>query len=143
MDGVRAYWSGSNFYSRGGNEFFAPAWFTADLPRTPLDGELWCGRGLFQRCVGIVKTKLTEHPDWKYVTYLVFDAPSHKGKFEERYKWLQDNIDVTKPTTYAAVVGHELCTSKDHLVAQLNKVLDMGGEGIMLRQAGSKYQGGR
>jgi DNA ligase 1 len=55
MDGVRAYWSGSTFYSRSGNEFFAPKWFTQDLPKTPLDGELWCGRGLFQRCVGIVK----------------------------------------------------------------------------------------
>lgn len=106
---MRAYWSGSDFYSRSGNLFAAPAWFKADLPKTPLDGELWCGRGCFQRAVGIVKTKATEHPDWKYVTYLIFDAPSHKGKFEERYKWLQENIDATKPTTYAAVVGHELC----------------------------------
>jgi DNA ligase-1 len=57
MDGVRAYWSGSKFYSRAGNEFFAPAWFTKTLPKQPLDGELWCGRGLFQKCVGFVKTK--------------------------------------------------------------------------------------
>ena len=57
MDGVRAYWSGSNFYSRSGNEFFAPEWFTAKLPKKPLDGELWCGRGMFQKCVGFVKTK--------------------------------------------------------------------------------------
>merc|ERR1711964_429570 len=56
MDGVRAYWSGSNFYSRSGNEFFAPEWFTAKLPKKPLDGELWCGRGMFQKCVGFVKT---------------------------------------------------------------------------------------
>lgn len=106
MDGVRAYWSGSTFYSRGGNVFHAPDWFTADLPKVPLDGELWCGRGLFQKCVGIVKTQKHEHPDWKFVTYLIFDAPSQGGKFEERYKWLKETIDVTKETTYAAVVGH-------------------------------------
>jgi hypothetical protein len=26
LDGVRAYWSGSNFYSRNGNRFPAPDW---------------------------------------------------------------------------------------------------------------------
>ncbi len=35
-----------------------------------------CGRGLFQKCVSIVKTKKNvSEEDWKYVTYLVFDAP--------------------------------------------------------------------
>ena len=41
LDGVRAYWSGTSFYSRQGNVFQAPEWFTADLGSTPLDGELW------------------------------------------------------------------------------------------------------
>ena len=45
LDGVRAYWDGSDFYSRNGNHFPAPAWFKAGLPPTPLDGELWMGRG--------------------------------------------------------------------------------------------------
>jgi hypothetical protein len=55
LDGVRAYWSGSKFYSRQGNQFIAPAWFTKDLPKEPLDGELWCGRGLFQKTLSIIK----------------------------------------------------------------------------------------
>lgn len=44
LDGVRAYWDGSRFLSRLGNEFLAPQWFVASLPETPLDGELWVGR---------------------------------------------------------------------------------------------------
>src|SRR5262245_13599082 len=28
LDGVRAYWDGTQFLSRLGNKFFAPAWFT-------------------------------------------------------------------------------------------------------------------
>lgn len=28
LDGVRAYWNGKCFYSRLGNAFFAPSWFT-------------------------------------------------------------------------------------------------------------------
>lgn len=146
MDGVRAYWSGSRFYSRNGNEFIAPKWFVEGLPKQPLDGELWCGRGLFQKCVGIIKKKKTtkESDDqWKFVTYLVFDAPSHKGPFEERYAWLRANIDEKNPKTYAAVVGHELCLGKDHLMTQLKTVLDLGGEGLMLREPKSKYQQGR
>ena len=38
---MRAYWSGSNFYSRQGHMFHAPDFFKEDLPKIPLDGELW------------------------------------------------------------------------------------------------------
>ena len=41
LDGVRAFWSGSNFYSRQGNSFHAPDFFKKGLPKIPLDGELW------------------------------------------------------------------------------------------------------
>jgi hypothetical protein len=37
----RAYWTGSNFYSRQGNLFHAPDFFKAALPKVPLDGEIW------------------------------------------------------------------------------------------------------
>lgn len=47
LDGVRAYWDGRQFFSRQGNRFHAPAWFTAALPAMPLDGELWAGRRPF------------------------------------------------------------------------------------------------
>jgi len=40
-----------------------------------------------------VKTKLTVNDeDWKYVTYLVFDAPAHKGTYEERVEFLKTTI---------------------------------------------------
>ena len=44
LDGVRAYWDGKQLISRGGNIIQAPAWFTADFPPRPLDGELWLAR---------------------------------------------------------------------------------------------------
>src|SRR5580704_4856852 len=55
LDGVGAYWNGSQFLSRQGNLFHAPDWFVAGLPNTPLDGELWLGRKKFQRTVSIVR----------------------------------------------------------------------------------------
>ena len=47
LDGVRAYFDGQHFYSRQGNRFYAPDWFTQGLPPIPLDGELWIGRKAF------------------------------------------------------------------------------------------------
>ena len=44
FDGIRAFWNGSEFYSRNGNKFFAPEWFTKDFPICQLDGELFAGR---------------------------------------------------------------------------------------------------
>jgi len=77
LDGVRCYWDGNKTYSRTGNEFFPPKWFTDALPKSvALDGELFSGRDDFQKCVGIVKKKDQKHSDdWKKITYFVYDAP--------------------------------------------------------------------
>ena len=47
LNGCRAYFDGSQFWTRGGNVIAAPDWFTAGLPGVPLDGEIWAGRGRF------------------------------------------------------------------------------------------------
>ncbi|MGA9780046.1 MAG: hypothetical protein WBS33_17435 [Verrucomicrobiia bacterium] len=54
MHGCRAYWDGSQFWTRGGNVIATPDWFTDGLPGVPLDGEIWAGRGRFEeaRCAG-------------------------------------------------------------------------------------------
>lgn len=46
-DGVRGYWNGQRLLTRAGNPIASPAWFTADWPSTPMEGELWAGRGQF------------------------------------------------------------------------------------------------
>lgn len=54
LDGLRAVWNGKILLSRNGNPFYAPEFFTKDLPKdTVLDGELFLGRGMFQKCVSI------------------------------------------------------------------------------------------
>ena len=55
-DGVRGYWDGAALWTRGGERVVAPAWFTAPLPRVPLDGELWAGRGRFALAVSTVRS---------------------------------------------------------------------------------------
>jgi ATP-dependent DNA ligase len=55
-DGVRALWTGTELQSRQGLPIRAPAWFTAGWPATPLDGELWAGRGRFDAAQSAVAT---------------------------------------------------------------------------------------
>lgn len=118
------------------------------MPNYPLDGELWCGRGLFQKTVSIVKRQKGQgDAEWKYVHYLVFDAPKHGGKYEERVKFLHDKLDpislnADSPTNIT-VVGTQVCKGKDHLMQMLDQVIKKGGEGIMLRKPASLYEHGR
>ena len=86
FDGVRAIWDGKTFYTRRGNEINAPAWFTKDLPKTTLDGELWLGRGQFDALSGAVRKDVPMDEEWKKISYMVFELPDAPGTFETRAK---------------------------------------------------------
>lgn len=140
LDGVRAYWDGQRFVSRLGNPYLAPAWFTEALPPIPLDGELWVGRGRFQETVSIVR-RAKGGQRWKEVRYLVFDSPADPAPFEERYAGLGKLFPADFP--YANRVDHEACRDHEHLSQELARIEGLGGEGLMLRQPGSRYETGR
>jgi DNA ligase-1 len=40
-DGMRLYWTGTEFYSRTGNKIKVPDSWTKQMPNIALDGELW------------------------------------------------------------------------------------------------------
>ncbi|MGP0062558.1 MAG: DNA ligase [Isosphaeraceae bacterium] len=141
LDGVRAYWDGKSLISRLGNRFHAPDWFVEGLPEIPLDGELWIGRKAFQRTVGIVRRQ--DKTDlWKQVRYVAFDAPGVDAAFEGRIAAIRAHIDRHRPP-YLSAHEHAVCTSLDQLRAELARVEELGGEGLMLRQPESRYEVGR
>lgn len=141
LDGVRAIWDGETFKSRQGNLFYAPDWFVAGFPKTPLDGELWIGRGLFQKTVSVVRRQdKSEH--WKKVRFVMFDAPDHGGEFEARMEYMHENFGAEQ-LEYAEVLTHEICRGVEHLREELERVEGLSGEGLMLRQAKSEYIGSR
>jgi DNA ligase-1 len=141
LDGVRAYWDGKQFLSRQGNIYHAPDWFIEGLPAVPLDGELWIDRKKFQRTVSIVRRQ-DKSDLWKEVRYLIFDAPAATGGFEDRLAFLKDAL--AKGTTkFASQHAHERCKSLEALRAELARIEALAGEGLMLRQPGSKYVAGR
>lgn len=141
LDGVRAYWNGTTFLSRLGNEFMAPKWFTDGLGDEPLDGELWVDRGEFQKTVSIVRRQ-DRSDEWKKVSYVVFDAPSLKGPFEERIEQLEERLKKAG-LPHAEALAHIECEGLAHLEKELARIEGLGGEGVMLREPGSKYIAGR
>jgi DNA ligase-1 len=141
LDGVRAYWDGTRFLSRLGNAYRAPAWFTKGLPSTPLDGELWVGRKKFQRCVSIVRRQ-DESDDWHEVSYLVFDAPAMSEKFEDRMQYLAAYMTEHQPPK-ARHLEQVVCRGTAHMKEELARVEGLGGEGVMMRRPGSRYEVGR
>jgi len=141
LDGVRAFWDGKQFWSRLGNLFHAPDWFVAGLPKVTLDGELWLGRKKFQRAVSIVRRH--DKPDlWNEVRYVVFDAPNQEKGFEARMEFVREALQTAQPP-YALAHDHMRCQGLNHLRKELARLEALGGEGLMLRRPGSRYESGR
>jgi DNA ligase-1 len=141
LDGVRAYWDGRQFLSRQGNLYHAPDWFVEGLPSVPLDGELWIDRKKFQRTVSIVRRQ-DKNDLWNEVRFLIFDAPAANGGFEDRLAFLKDAL-ARGAAKFARQHPHERCKNLEALRAELTRIESLGGEGLMLRQPGSKYVAGR
>lgn len=89
-DGVRALWGGKTPRSRAGNVIAAPAWFIAKLPKQPLDGELWIGRGQFEKLSGAVRKTTPQDDEWRQIKYMIFELPGAPGAFAERYEQIRD-----------------------------------------------------
>jgi DNA ligase-1 len=140
-DGLRGYWDGRKLWSRKGNAIQAPDYFLAELPKDiALDGELWIGRGQFEETISTV---LSQTPDerWKKVHFMVFDAPQAKGTFEQRMEFLRATIP--KENQFIKMVAQERCQGTKQLLAERDRIVALGGEGLMLRKPESEYEPGR
>jgi DNA ligase 1 len=142
LDGVRAYWDGTKLISRLGNTFWAPEWFLEMLPADmPLDGELFGGRKKFQRTVSIVRRQ-DRSDAWREISYLIFDAPSQPGPFEDRLAAIETLL-ATRAVAHLRAHPHAACRGVDHMREELARVEALGGEGLMMRRPGSRYESGR
>lgn len=138
LDGVRAIWTGEELLSRNGNKFFAPEWFTNQLPAgVELDGELFMARGKFQTAVGAVKKKTPVDSEWRQIRFCVFDAPSADGGFEARLAFC---AEVLRGCEIAEVVAHRACLGTADLNKFFAELCGLGAEGVMLRKPGSDYE---
>jgi DNA ligase-1 len=142
FDGVRGYWDGTQIISRQGNVIQTPLWFVATLPKTPLDGELWLGRGQFDRLSGIVRSHHINEDDWRLVKYLIFDLPASELIFDLRIDAIKSIVKEANRRHILPVVQFKL---DDHevLLEKLDHIVKNKGEGLMLHRGSSLYHGSR
>ena len=141
-DGVRGYWDGHTLRTRGGETVAAPAWFTAGWPDTPLDGELWAGRGRFSQAQSTARTQQADDAAWRDIRFMVFDLPQHGGSFDERLPALNALVQrIGQPWVQA--VPQKRVASDAALQALLQRTVRAGGEGLMLHRGSSLYRSGR
>ncbi|RYF30469.1 MAG: DNA ligase [Comamonadaceae bacterium] len=141
-DGVRGYWDGKQLWTRGGERVVAPAWFTASLPPTPMDGELWAGRGRFALAVSTVRSQTPNESAWREMRFMVFDLPAQAGDFDARLAALRKLLPIPA-APWVVPVAQERATTHAALQALLDKTVKLGGEGLMLHRGTSMYRGER
>jgi DNA ligase-1 len=200
LDGMRAYWDGgvsrgvdkrlvpwannakderyvdeqvsTGLWSRYGNVIHAPDWWLNQLPRVPLDGELYIPN-FRQELMCIVKQLKPDDHDWKQVKYYCFDMPliidgkidipnfttkikGAKGWFEEGGLTYLPKLTNTLQTTYKLLLKHldgnkvalaheqvelpfQLAKSRKALEDLVDKVVQAGGEGVIVRKPSSVW----
>ena len=142
LDGLRAVWSGRQFFSRSKKDYQVPAEFCAEFPTdVVLDGELNCGPGGFDTSTSIVRTGGTNYARWlsDNMIFSVFDAPLLGGEgstFEERIALLTPMLAGKK---HIVLCKQQRVTSAQHIQDELKSVVAKNGEGLMLRDPASAY----
>lgn len=142
FDGVRGYWTGTVMLTRSGNVIDLPDWFTADWPDRALDGELWAGRGRFSLASTIVRTAEPDDSAWHRISYQVFDLPEHAGDFMSRQQALARIVQQIDRPWVQHVEQHRI-DSRAQLMTRLARVVERGGEGLILRRIDQGYVAGR
>ena len=123
-DGCRAYWDGSQLWTRGGNVINAPKWFTRDLPADQqLDGEIWAGRGRFTEA----RLAVQYGTFTAACKFMVFDAPTAAGTWSKR-------MATVCTTSASEPVAFHVATTRDDLFQEMLQVQSAGGEGLIIRR---------
>ncbi len=147
IDGIRATWDGRRMVSRSGKEIRIPKIMKTYLPgESKLDGELHYGRGNFPKTIQLIHA---DEPNFSGLRYAVFDAPMPDVPFGLRVKYVDEvcrRIRKRAPRGRRIPihpVKHIAVKSLAHARSMLKEVLDVGGEGVIVRHPQSLYRHGR
>jgi DNA ligase-1 len=142
LDGMRAIWDGQQLTTRQGHPIHAPAWFTQAFPATPLDGELWLGRGQFETLSSTVRQTRPNDAAWRQVAYYVFELPEAKGDFSKRTQQIVQIVKQAR-SPYLKSLPQFRVKDRQALKRTLAQIVAKRGEGLMLHRADAPYLTGR
>jgi DNA ligase-1 len=141
-DGIRGYWDGHQLLSRSGKALNPPAWFVQGWPSSPFEGELWAGHGQFEQAASVIQQKQPPDNEWRAMRFMVCDAPTPSQAFTERIAFYKGMVkQIGKPWVQA--VQQNQIQSHPALKTLLQKMVQAGGEGLVLHRGNSVYQSGR
>jgi DNA ligase 1 len=141
-DGARGVWDGTTLRFRSGATVAAPRWFIDRLPREPLDGELWLGRGRFEALSAAVRRHEPDDAEWRSMRYMVFELPGGEGDFSARAQRIQAIVRrVGWPQLVA--VDQARIDARAALQRRFDEVVRNGGEGLVLHRADAPWAAGR
>jgi len=132
LDGWRLGWDGADFVTRQGEVIDAPNWFRAGLPAFALDGELFAGRGQFNRIQSMMRD------GWHGLTYAAFDVPCAMP-FASRARVL----GALPLPSHCNAVAHRLCVNAGDMMGLACRIVNEGGEGAVVRRPDSQWKAGR
>lgn len=142
LDGVRGIWDGQTLRFRSGKTISAPAWFLDGLPKRPLDGELWMGRGTFERLSGIVRREIPDEAEWRQVRYMIFELPGAPGTFTQRAALIREIVKQANVPWLREIEQFQV-VDRNSLQKRMTEVVMAGGEGLVLHRADAPYETGR
>jgi DNA ligase-1 len=141
-DGIRGYWNGHQLLTRKGKILNPPDWFVKNWPSTPIEGELWAGRGQFQLATATAQRTQASDEAWRTLRFMVFDAPAHEGTFTERIAAYQ-SMAKTVALPWVHAVEQWAVYDPNALEQLLTERVKAGAEGLMLHRAQARYKAGR
>lgn len=120
LEGCRCYWDGANAWSKSGQRITLPARIWQTLPASPLDGEIYAGRGRFE-----IARQAVQYGRWRDdVQFIAFDKQDAPGNIVERLRAAR--------AVWPHVVTARPCSSYSELMDELRSVQADGGEGLMI-----------
>ncbi len=139
LDGIRGYWDGDAFYTKGGKRLSPPLEFTQGFPPFGLDGELWTKRQDFEN---IQSQVLAVGSRWEGISYHIFEVPNAKGGFLQRLKKARAWFKIHSNQNVKIIPQYH-CPDKKSLNTYLEQIIAKGGEGVMIKNPNLPYTAGR
>jgi DNA ligase len=141
LDGIRGYWDGQQLFSKTGRLLSPSSEFTATLPPFPVEGELWGGRNSFEQTASIVQRE-KPHAGWMTLKFGIFDLPRESGSFRQRLSKIKAWSDEHQ-TPSVFVIKQIPVRSLQQFRDELQRIENLGGEGLIVRDPDARYESGR
>jgi len=135
LDGVRCIWDGFDMYSTTDEIYDIPSYFIENLPKSPLDGVFYRGKGRLAQSESIVKKK-SDNAEWNDLIFVVYDAPGLKESFKERHDKLKKFF---YNRAYVRFHDYIVCKGMDHANQKFIEIKNSGGKGMILTDPQYSY----